>query len=305
MGTATQSQSSVTTEQVPPGSPDQRQQLGNDLDFSKSIEQQISQAIQPVLDEFRQQMAHTMEQQIQAESVTNTAGGLAAPEVQAAPTIPQPAAASEAQATPSAPQQPTPPAAPSPLAQPAQLAGETAAQAAHVVQDQQGTQHLLTGTLRPALQVMEHQAEQWLQSLLVAALGALLAESTRSAIQQRADQGLHILLQKTFEALPQSSNSKELQAQTERTLQSILRDSLEAVFTQARLPATQQQGEQALRESLHGNFAAALKSIEDTVKALFEALVAVLREQWQRVLRLLLRALLVVLEGSLEKSLAS
>ena len=36
-----------------------------------------------------------------------------------------------------------------------------------------------------------------------------------------------------------------------------------------------------------------------------EALVDVLRQQWQRVLRLLLRALLVVLEGSLEKSLAS
>ncbi len=171
--------------------------------------------------------------------------------------------------------------------------------------EQAGVQRALAGGFRPAVQLIEHLGEQWLQSLLVAGLAALLAETTRGAIQQRAEQGLHTLLQKAFEPLPHSTNSQELQAQTERTLQAILRDSLEAVFAQAMLPKTQQQGEQAIRASLHGDFGAVLRTIEGTLKAILEALVAVLREQWQRVLRLQVAALLVVLESSLEKSLVS
>lgn len=322
MGTATQSRSSATTNQESLGSLAQGQQSSPEVDFSRSLEQQISQAIQPVLEEFRQQMAHAVEQQMQAQPMTGAAGQ-AAQGVQAALPRPPQAAPQPPVPQPTVQQAPAPqptgalPPPPAPPAPPAQQVGQAGVLPQSVSQsvsqavsqavspDQHGVQRPLAGVLRPALQLMEQQGEQWLQALLVAGLAALLAETTRGAIQQRAEQGLHTLLQKAFEPLPHGASSQELQAQTERTLQAILRDSLEAVFAQAMQPKTQQQGEQAIRESLHGDFGAALKSIEDTLKAILEALVAVLREQWQRVLRLLVRALLVVLENSLEKSLAS
>lgn len=289
MGIATQGQSPSATKQEAPGLAPQGQSPSTQSNFSQTLEQQISQAIQPVLDEFRQQMAQTMVQQKEAMPATGT-GGPAPQEAQAAPPAPQPPP--QPQAQPPQPQ-PQPEGQPRPAALPE-----------GVGKLQQGTQHLLTDALRPAIRLAEQQGEQWIESLLIAGLAALLAEPTRVAIQQRAEQGLHTLLQKAFEPLPHSASSQNLQAQTERTFQAILQAALAAVFAEAMQPQVQQQGQQAIRESLHGDFSAALKTVEDTVKAILEAIATALRQQWQLVLRLVLIAILVALESSLEKSLA-
>jgi hypothetical protein len=289
MGIATQGQPSAATTQDSPGSAPQGQQMGTEPNFSQSLEQQISQAIQPVLNEFRQQMAQAIIQQKEATPVPST-DGQAAPQAPAAPPTQQPAG-----------QQP-PSQTPTQQAQPTRPEGQPGIRES-VSQAQQGAQNLVASAVRPAVQLAEQQGQQWLEALLIAGLAALLAESTRNAIEQRAEQGLHTLLQKAFEPLPKNATSQELQAQAERTLQAILQAALVAVFTQALLPRTQ-EGEQAIRKSLHGDFAAGRSALQDIVKAIFEAIVTALRQQWQRVLRLLLGVLLLALEGSLEKSLA-
>jgi hypothetical protein len=98
----------------------------------------------------------------------------------------------------------------------------------------------LAGALGPAVQAVEHQGAQWLQSLLAAGLGALLAETTHAAVQQQAEQGLHRLLQKLFETAPAGIANPDMQGKIERTLQLVLRESLEAVFAEGVRSAVQQ-----------------------------------------------------------------
>src|SRR5690349_12442966 len=192
MGIATQGQSPAATKQESPGSGAQSQQTGSDSNFSQSLEQQISQAIQPVLNEFRQQMAQTIIQQKEATPALGT-DGQAIPQAPAAPSTQQPGSQTPTQ-----------------QAQPTQPVGQPGLRES-VTQVQQGAQNLLAGAVGPAVQLAEHQGQQWLEAMLIAGLAALLAESTRNAIEQRAEQGLHTLLQKAFEPLPKSATSQQLQ----------------------------------------------------------------------------------------------
>jgi hypothetical protein len=130
----------------------------------------------------------------------------------------------------------------------------------------------------------------------------LLAESTRAAIQKPAECVLHALLQNVFQAVPGGASNQEILAKTEATLQAMLREVLDVAFSQAMRDTLLQKGQQAIRETIHGDFRAALKMVEDTLKAMADALVAVLRREVQRVLRLVLTLVLLALTSSLEQS---
>lgn len=287
------------------GNATQAQEPSPELSFSQIIEQQIAQAIQPVLDEFRQNVAQTMNQQM--ASASSTATGMSEGMVQPAShgeAVQQPVGQAIQQAPEQQPPQ-QPPQQSQQQAQPSGPDGQASAQPEGGVQQGLQAHAPDTGALRPALQTVEHQGAQWLQSLLVAGLGALLTESTHGAIQQRAEQGLHALLQKLFDAAPDSVTSPEMQAKTERTLQTILRESLDTIFAAGMRSTVQQGGQQAIQESLHGEFGSALRRVQDTLKAMAEALLTVLRRHWQSVLRLVLALALLALENSMAQSNAN
>jgi hypothetical protein len=310
--TRSQAEAPDPPQQEPPSRAEEGQALGTDQGFDQLLEQQIAQAIQPVLDEFRRQVAEVMEQQMAERPTIDTSSEGDGQESQQVPgSQQQDARPADQQPTSQAPPPQTEEQSPSAAAQqmqaeppqqaePAASDGQPAKQPES--QEQRAPQRQLVKAVRPALEVVEHQGERFLQSLLVAGTTALLAESTRVAAQQRAEQGLHGLLQKMFEGLPDQVSSQDLQAQTERTLQAILRESLDAVFAEGMRLTLQQQGGQAMKVSLDGDFGALLKKTEDTLKAIADALVAVLRRHWQPVLRLLLLIVLSALESSLEHS---
>ena len=282
-------------QQVPPGAAAEGQAPSPEQDFSKLLEQHISQAIQPVLDEFRQQLTQVMEQQAEAMPAMNAGVQGAQQEAPQGQATPSPVQQSPVQQSPV--QQP-------PVQQPLSQAVQTtqAAVAQPAQPESQGQQHPLSGALAPALQTVERHGEQWIQSLLITGLTALLTESSHATIQQRAEHGLHTLLQKLFEAVPDGMSNQEMLAKTEQTLQAILREALNAVFAEGVRTAVQQNGQEAIRDSLHGDFREALTSIEDTLKAMADALIAVLRRQWPSVLRLLLALVLLALASSLAQS---
>jgi hypothetical protein len=297
--------------QAPKGPTAGGQAQSADLNFSQLLEQQIAQAIQPVLDEFRQQMAQMVAQQTAGAPVVDSSAqavrqeapqghGAEAP-AQQPPTQSQPVQPS---GPPAAAQQPPGPAtqqAPvfQPVSQLQQAASAVLPSQLGAQPSAQAEQRPLAGALAPALQAVERRGEQWLQSLLVAGLSALLTESTRAAIQQRAEQGLHTLLQKLFEAAPDGVTNQEMQRKIEGTLQLILRESLDAVFAEAMRTAVQQGSQQAIRQSLHGDFRSALTKVEDTLRVMADALLAVLRRHQRTVIRLLLALALLALESSL------
>lgn len=279
--TSSQAQSQAKSQvQKQPGSASSGQTSSPGSNFSQLMEQQIAQAIQPVLDEFRQQVTEAMKQPTAAGPVGDAGGQgtrQATPQLQGTqPPLQQPASG----------QQPT---AQSPVLRGAeQLPGQI-------------TQQLpLPGALAPAVQLTEQQREQWLQAWLATGLTVLLTESTRAAIQQRAEHALHTLLQKLFEAVP--GGNQEIVGKTEATLLTILREALDAIFSQAIRDTLLHEGQQTIRESLHGDLGAALKMVEDILRAMAEALVAVLRRESQHVLRLVLALALLALASSLEQS---
>jgi hypothetical protein len=167
---------------------------------------------------------------------------------------------------------------------------------------QQVQEQGFAGVVRPALQSLEQHGEQWLTSVLISGLSALLAGTTRAAIQQRAEQGLHALVQKLVEVFPDGAVDDQTRAKTERTLQVILSDALDAIFNEARASALHPDDHQAIQRSQHGDVGGALNKLEDTLKAIVAALGAVLQKHRQTVLRLALALALLALESSLIES---
>jgi hypothetical protein len=152
------------------------------------------------------------------------------------------------------------------------------------------------------VQAVGRSSAQWLQSLLAAGLGALLAESTHTTIQQRAEQDLHTLLKKAFEAAPVDFANQELREKVERTLQLILREALDAVFTEGVRASVQQGGQHTLQQALRGDFGGALKTVEKMPQVMLAALIAVLRRHQQTILRMLLALVLFEVGSALGNS---
>ncbi len=271
--------------------------------FSQALEQQITQAIQPMLDEFRQRMAQELSDPMAAMPIRG-AGQLDTG--QEAPHVPDTQAPTMPTQQPPTRQAPGPSAAPE--AAPQQSEGEQAleSQPKPPPTQVQHVQHVrerpLAGVLPSAVQMVGRSSAQWLQSLLVAGLGALLAETTHATVQQRAEQSFHTLLQKAFEAAPAAFANQEMREKTERTLQLILREALDAVFAEGVRTSVQQGGQQTIQQALRGDFGGALKTVEETPQVMMAALIAVLRRHQQTILRLLLALVLLAVASSLEHS---
>jgi hypothetical protein len=276
----------------------QGQPAGAGPSVSDLLELQISQAIEPALADFRQQMAQAVQQEMQ--QAFGTDGTDFQPGVQ-----PSGEAKAAGARLPSVRQQPA-----DGQAQQERQEGQAQAEQGQPQpagkEEGEGLPGLVSQRLRPlsaaALRGLEQHTEQWLVSMLMAGLTALFAESARAAVQDRAEQSLHALLGRTFEALPDSPSKQELQLQTERTLQTILREALDAMFTEHVRTELRTHGEQATRSVVHRNFDMARNEVQQALQAMLQEIVSVLRRQWQRVLRLLLKVVLTALEDSLSST---
>ena len=253
---------------------------GAESEFSRTLERQISQAIQPALDDFRQQMAQTLQREI-----AQAPGGAAT-----AATIAQPAKLAQAPDAPSAPSAPSG----------RGLLGQVTQQAQTALSDT--LQPAVKETIRPALEKAERQGEEWATSLLVAALTALLTESTRQFIEQRADSGLRALTQKLFEAAPEGVASHDMPLRVETALQGVLHGALDALFAEEMRTALRQDGQAAIQQSFRGDLGAAVGEAQDIVQRIADALVSVLRREWPALLRLALALALLALDSSLMQS---
>ena len=145
------------------------------------------------------------------------------------------------------------------------------------------------------LTYLEQRGEQWLLSLLDAALVALFAEAVRRVVQQQAEEYLRSLLQKTFNALPASVGSRAVQREMELTLLALLRESLDVLFSEVIQAELRAHGEQAIQNLLRRDMDAARQVGVHVVHMLGQELLDVLRQQRQHMLRLLLRAMVLSL----------
>jgi hypothetical protein len=139
------------------------------------------------------------------------------------------------------------------------------------------------------LESLEQRGEEWLLSLLDAALVALFAEAVRAVVERQAEEYLRSLLQKTFDALPKSVGSRAVQQEMELTLLALLRESLDVLFSEVIQAELRAHGEQAIQNLLRRDMDAARQVGERVVHMLGQELLDVLWQQRPRMLRLLLR----------------
>ena len=145
------------------------------------------------------------------------------------------------------------------------------------------------------LKSLEQRGEEWLLSLLDAALVALFAEAVRAVVQRQAEEHLRSLLQKTFDALPKSVGSRAVQQEMELTLLALLRESLDVLFSEVIQAELRAHGEQAIQNLLRRDMDAARHVGEHVAHMLGQELLDVLWQQRQRMLRLLLRTMVLSL----------
>jgi hypothetical protein len=151
-------------------------------------------------------------------------------------------------------------------------------------------------TLRAVLlRSLEQRGEEWLLSLLDAALVALFAEAVRAVVQRQAEEYLRSLLQKTFDVLPTNVGSRAVQQEMELTLLALLQESLDALFSEVIQAELRAHGEQAIQGLLRRDMDAARQVGEHVVYMLGQELLDVLQQQRQRMLRLLLRTMVLSL----------
>jgi hypothetical protein len=290
------------TQATPDAQPQAQQQQaagpesgGADSGFSQTLAQQVAQAIQPVLDDFRQQVTQTLQQQTEAISETGQASQ-AGPSATGAPPPTE-------ESQPAQESQPPRPEAPEREQRPSGKVTQAVQQAVQqVAQQAPVAPSTVTEALRPVLKTVERDGKVWLEAMLVAGLTMLLSDATRAVIQQRGEQGIHTLMQKAFEAAPSGANNQEMKAKTEYALQTILQGSLDAIFAQGTRAAVQSSGQAAIQGSFRGDFSAALSAVVDVLKAIAQALINVIREQWQMLLRLALAIAALAVANALEQS---
>jgi hypothetical protein len=149
-------------------------------------------------------------------------------------------------------------------------------------------------SLRAALLTsLEQRGEEWLLSLLDAALVTLFAEAVRAVVERQAEEYLRSLLRTTFGALPKSVGSRAVQQEMELTLLALLRESLDVLFSEVIQAELRAHGEQAIQGLLRRDMDAARHVGERVVHMLGQELLDVLRQQRQQMLRLLLRTMVL------------
>lgn len=310
-GSGSQAELPAPTTQEPAGRAADEPASTAEMNLSQFLEQEIAAAIQPVLHDFRKQVTQAMAEQTEAAPAIDAGEPGAPGEAHQGQGIQQPVQQTAQSPAPQAGErQPLVQAAQQvqaqlpPQEQLVESAERTRAQLER--REPQGAQPPPTGAVRSALQTIERLGEQWLQWLLTAGLtaglSALLTDSTHAAIQRRADDGLHAIVEKMFEALPDGANNRGIRDKTERTLQAILHEALDAVFGVATRAALQQGGTEAIRGALHGDSGGALSSVEPTLRAMAEALMAVLRRHQQTIFRLGIAIALLAVASSLGQS---
>lgn len=256
-----------------------------DTGVGQGIEQEITEAFQPMLDEFRQQISHVLSDQLATMQMTSDGESDTS----------QVASRARGGRAPAAPE-----AAPSEGEQEREFRPESGELQVRNIQ-QAGAQ-AAPGGLSSVVQTVGHYTAQLLKAPLIAGLGALLAESTHATVQQRAEQELHSLLQRAFEAAPPDFANQDLLGKIEGALRPILRDVLDALFSEGVRVSLERGGEQSIDQALHGNLGSALSKVEEAPQVLITTLGTVLRRHQRTILRLLLALSLLAVGYSLAQS---
>ena len=150
--------------------------------------------------------------------------------------------------------------------------------------------------MKVVIALLEHQGEEWLRSQFKAAVETLFSEPRREGIQQQIDEILHSLLRASLEVVPDRAVRKELLKEAEQTLSTLIEDTFDKVFAGSARDALERHGEKAIHALVHRDLPEALREATKAVESLIRGLAEVIEEHWEQVFQILVQLIVKVLQ---------
>ena len=303
----------MTTEQEP-RTPQRSDRAGLDPMF----QQRIQEAVQPVMANFRQQVAEAVRRQLEQQGEPENSAGPADTNMQpnsdsgeakfdprtqeAEPETTSQEAESMPRAVDAdkgAPEQPEPDRS----AEPAKESEMKPAAEEEQADGEESVGEVLSdiGQAVPGviLDALTEQSAPWLQMMLDMALDTIFSPQVRATVQQEAQEGMQALVRETFDALTDAGDTSAMERKTTEALDLILRDTLDSIFAGPVRGELRQYGHRAVEALVRQDVEAARTQGEQAVLALARALLKAFQRHSQKVLRLLLGVLIQVLQEAI------
>ena len=144
--------------------------------------------------------------------------------------------------------------------------------------------------------LLEQQGEEWLRSQFKSIVETLFSETRRESIQRQVEETLFSLLGASLEVVPDRSVRRELLREAEETLGSLLQDTFDKVFAGSARDDLERHGEKAIHALVHRDLPEALQEGTRALESLVRGLVDVIEEHWEQVLQVLIQLIVKVLQ---------
>jgi len=148
-------------------------------------------------------------------------------------------------------------------------------------------------------EVLEQQGEQWLRSRLDLGIDFLFSVWVRAAIQHQVERTLQGATRAATDFISDRTAREDLRAQVERTVESLVGTALDKLFADDVRDDLKARGRRAIEALFEPDLKAVLHQVQDLLLALLEGFLAVLRECWEQILQLLGKVVMALLQPRL------
>lgn len=147
-----------------------------------------------------------------------------------------------------------------------------------------------------AIALVEQQGEEWLRAQFKSIVEALFSESRREQVQRRVEDTLFSLLRASLEIVPDRGVRRELLEDAEETLGALIEDTFAKVFAGSAREDLERHGEKAIHALVHRDLPEALQEGTQALEAIIRGLVKVVEEHWEQVIQLFVQTITRVLQ---------
>jgi len=251
-------------------------------ELGRALQEQISEALQPAMAEFREQMAATVRRELdetlhqerrRAPGVARTATDREGVETRASSGDGADQSADDGRSNGS----------------------DRSSQ-----REAPAQRKLLGKPLLDALpEILEQQGEQWLRSRLDLGIDFIFSPWVRDAIQQDVERALHRVTRAATSLVADGVAREDLRAQADRTVESLVGTALDKLFADDVRDDLRARGQQAIGSLFQPDLKSIVHQAQELLLSMLEGLLAVLRECWEHILQLLGRVVLSLLQPRL------
>jgi hypothetical protein len=248
-------------------------------DLSRVLQEQISQALQPTLAEFREQMSASVRRELDETLDADRRRGRQQPHDRGATESEAPADTDADRSTDDA-RSPG--------------SGPSRARGSNVIGSWLG---------KPLLEalpgILEEQGEQWLRTRLDLGIDFLFAAWMRAAIQHDVERVLQGVTRVATGFISDRAAREDLRAQADRTVERLVGTALDTLFADDVRDDLRARGHRAIDALFEPDLKSIIHQAQDLLVSLLDGLLAVLRACWEQILQLLGKVVLALLQPRL------